>query len=66
MNDFKTTYKIPLDPFSTAKMMYGIFDAIQTGKIPKNAKVLAIHTGGLQGIDGMNLRLQQKQLEVII
>ena len=49
MNDFKTTYKIPLDPVYTAKMMYGIFDAIQTGKIPKNAKVLAIHTGGLQG-----------------
>lgn len=66
MNDFKTTYKIPLDPVYTAKMMYGIFDAIQTGKIPKNAKVLAIHTGGLQGIEGMNLRLQQKQLEVII
>ena len=66
MNHFKTSYKIPLDPVYTAKMMYGIFDAIQTGKIPKNAKVLAIHTGGLQGIEGMNLRLQQKQLEVII
>jgi 1-aminocyclopropane-1-carboxylate deaminase len=47
-------------------MMYGIFDAIQTGKIPKDAKVLAIHTGGLQGIEGMNLRLKQKQLEVIL
>ena len=66
MNYFKTTYKIPLDPVYTAKMMYGIFDAIQTGKIPKNAKVLAIHTGGLQGVEGMNLRLKQKQLELII
>lgn len=66
MNHFKTTYKIPLDPVYTAKMMYGIFDAIQTGKIPKNAKVLAIHTGGLQGVEGMNLRLKQKQLELII
>ena len=66
MNDFKTTYKIPLDPVYTAKMMYGIFDAIQSGEIPKDAKVLAIHTGGLQGIEGMNLRLKQKQLEVII
>jgi len=66
MNHFKTTYKIPLDPVYTAKMMYGIFDAIQTGKISKDAKVLAIHTGGLQGIEGMNLRLKQKQLEVII
>ena len=66
MNYFKTTYKIPLDPVYTAKMMYGIFDAIQTGEISKDAKVLAIHTGGLQGIEGMNLRLKQKQLEVII
>ena len=66
MNHFKTTYKIPLDPVYTAKMMYGIFDAIQTGEIPKDAKVLAIHTGGLQGIEGMNLRLKQKQLETII
>ena len=66
MNHFKATYKIPLDPVYTAKMMYGIFDAIHTGEIPKDAKVLAIHTGGLQGIEGMNLRLKQKQLETII
>ena len=66
MNHFKSTYKIPLDPVYTAKMMYGIFDAIQTGRIPKNTKVLAIHTGGLQGVEGMNLKLKQKQLELII
>ena len=66
MNHFKSTYKIPLDPVYTAKMMYGIFDAIQTGRIPKNAKVLSIHTGGLQGVEGMNLKLKQKQLELII
>ena len=66
MNHFKATYNIPLDPVYTAKMMYGIFDAIQTGQIPKEAKVLAIHTGGLQGIEGMNLRLKQKQLQTIV
>ena len=36
------------------------------GEIPKDAKVLAIHTGGLQGIEGMNLRLRQKKLEEIV
>ena len=66
MNHFKATYNIPLDPVYTAKLMYGIFDAIQTGQIPKEAKVLAIHTGGLQGIEGMNLRLKQKQLQTIV
>ena len=66
MNDFKSVYNIPLDPVYTAKMMYGIFDAIESGQISKNIKVLAIHTGGLQGIEGMNLRLKQKQLDVIV
>jgi 1-aminocyclopropane-1-carboxylate deaminase len=65
MNHFKATYNIPLDPVYTAKMMYGIFEAIQIGRISKEAKVLAIHTGGLQGIKGMNLKLKQKKLELI-
>ena len=38
-------------------MMYGIFEGISSGKIPQTAKVLAIHTGGLQGNKGMNERL---------
>ena len=66
MNHFKATYKIPLDPVYTAKMMYGIFEGISSGEIAHTAKVLAIHTGGLQGIEGMNLRLKQKKLEEII
>jgi 1-aminocyclopropane-1-carboxylate deaminase len=66
MNDFKLRYNIPLDPVYTAKMMYGIFEGISSGKIPHTAKLLAIHTGGLQGIEGMNLRLKQKKLEEII
>ena len=66
MNEFKSTYKIPLDPVYTAKMMYGIFDGIRSGEIPKTAKVLAIHTGGLQGIEGMNLWLKQKNLKEIV
>ena len=66
MNDFKLIYNIPLDPVYTAKMMYGIFEGIRSGEIPQTAKVLAIHTGGLQGIEGMNLRLKEKKLEEII
>ena len=66
MNEFKLTYNIPLDPVYTAKMMYGIFEGIRSGEIPQTAKVLAIHTGGLQGIEGMNLRLKERKLEEII
>lgn len=65
MNSFKRNFGIPLDPIYTAKMMYGIFDLIEKRSISKTAKILAIHTGGLQSIKGMNQRLRQQQLEVI-
>ncbi|MFC4722306.1 1-aminocyclopropane-1-carboxylate deaminase/D-cysteine desulfhydrase [Geojedonia litorea] len=60
INQFKKEQNIPLDPVYTGKMMYGIFDLIEKGYFSQNAKILAIHTGGLQGIDGMNLKLKAK------
>jgi 1-aminocyclopropane-1-carboxylate deaminase len=60
INNFKRKYNIPLDPVYTGKMMYGIFDLIEKQFFPKDSKILAIHTGGLQGIDGMNVKLKQK------
>lgn len=65
MNSFKRNFGIPLDPIYTAKMMYGIFDLLEKGSISKTAKILAIHTGGLQSIEGMNQRLRQQQWQVI-
>jgi len=32
----------------------------------KDSKILAIHTGGLQGIEGMNLLLKKKNLAQIV
>ncbi len=60
MNIFAKAHKIILDPIYTAKMMYGIFDLIDTDYFPENSRILAIHTGGLQGIAGMNLVLAKK------
>lgn len=65
INAFKAQYHIPLDPVYTGKMMYGIFDLMKKGYFPHKSKILAVHTGGLQGIDGMNLILKQKQLPLI-
>lgn len=65
INRFKQEYNIPLDPIYTGKMMFGIFDLIKKGYFKKGAKILAIHTGGLQGIDGMNIKLKQKNLPLI-
>lgn len=58
VNSFKSETGIPLDPVYTGKMMYGLFQMIQNNEIPKGSKVLAIHTGGLQGIQGMNQKLK--------
>lgn len=66
INDFKKDYQIPLDPIYTGKMMFGIFDLIDKGFFPKGSKILAIHTGGLQAIAGMNAVFKKKNLQLIV
>jgi 1-aminocyclopropane-1-carboxylate deaminase len=56
INEFNTKHKIPLDPVYTGKMMYGLFNMIQQDVFKKGSRIIAIHTGGLQGIDGFNER----------
>ncbi len=65
INDFKEQTKIPLDPIYTGKLVFGILDLIQKDYFKPNTKILAIHTGGLQGITGMNTRLKKKNLPLI-
>ncbi|OBX21500.1 1-aminocyclopropane-1-carboxylate deaminase [Bizionia sp. APA-3] len=62
INDFKRQFNIPLDPIYTGKMAFGVFDLIKNGYFPKDAKILMIHTGGLQGINGMNRILEKKNM----
>lgn len=65
INWFKVTNNIPLDPVYTGKMMFGIYDLMKQGYFPKGSKILAIHTGGLQGIEGMNAKLIRKEYPII-
>jgi len=65
MNEFKSETGIVLDPIYNGKMMYGIYDLMKKGYFPKNTSILAIHTGGLQAIDGMNRLLQKKGMPLI-
>lgn len=53
---FRGIAGIPLDPIYTGKMMYGLLELVKNGNIPEGSKILAIHTGGLQGIRGFNKR----------
>lgn len=65
INRFKSDFNVPLDPVYTGKMMFGICHLIEKGFFPKHSKILAIHTGGLQGIEGMNALLKKKNLQTI-
>ena len=65
MNSFKEVTAIPLDPIYTGKMMFGIIDLIKKGLIKEKSSILCIHTGGLQGIVGMNNILKKKNLPLI-
>lgn len=64
-NYFKKEFEIPLDPVYTAKMIFGILELIKEGFFPRGSKVLAVHTGGLQGIEGMNEKLKRKNKTII-
>jgi 1-aminocyclopropane-1-carboxylate deaminase len=60
INQFYKQTQVPLDPVYTGKMVFGVIDLIQKNYFPDNSKILLIHTGGLQGIKGMNALLKNK------
>lgn len=66
INKFYLEQQIPLDPVYTGKMMFGILNLIHNNYFPANSKILAIHTGGLQGIVGMNKALEKKGKTTLI
>jgi 1-aminocyclopropane-1-carboxylate deaminase/D-cysteine desulfhydrase-like pyridoxal-dependent ACC family enzyme len=49
INDFYISQKIPLDFVYTGKMMFGVYDLVKKNYFPEGAKIMCIHTGGLQG-----------------
>lgn len=65
INDFKNQTGIALDPIYTGKMIFGLLDMIKRDTFAVGTKILAIHTGGIQGIDGMNRVLEKKNLPLL-
>ncbi|WP_018676798.1 1-aminocyclopropane-1-carboxylate deaminase/D-cysteine desulfhydrase [Riemerella columbina] len=64
INDFYERYHIPLEPIYTGKMMMQLIQMIEQNYFPEGSRILAFHTGGLQGIKGINeqLKAQNKYL----
>ncbi|MEN9487431.1 MAG: hypothetical protein RIR56_1119 [Bacteroidota bacterium] len=65
INEFYQYFGIVLEPVYTGKMLRKIFEMIADNYFPANSKILAFHTGGLQGIVGANEMLKKKNRNLI-
>lgn len=53
-DSFKKLHNVPLDYVYTGKMLFGIYDLMKKGYFKKGLKIVAVHTGGLQGNAGFD------------
>lgn len=51
---FRERHNIVLEPVYNGKMMYGLYRLIAEDYFPKGSIIVAIHTGGLQGLCGFD------------
>ncbi len=56
MDTFQQKHGIQLEPIYTGKMLFGIYDLIQKDYFKPNSTIIAVHTGGLQGLQGFAQR----------
>jgi 1-aminocyclopropane-1-carboxylate deaminase len=52
--DFEYKTEIPLEPVYTGKMMYALYDLITKHSFKPGQRIIAVHTGGLQGKRGFS------------
>jgi 1-aminocyclopropane-1-carboxylate deaminase len=52
IKDFHVKNNIQLEPVYTGKMFFGLFDMIVKNKFKPGSRIIALHTGGLQGLNG--------------
>ena len=57
MSSFYQYTGIKLDPIYSGKMMFGLFNQLKANKNYRGKKILAIHTGGMQGLMGVEEKL---------
>ncbi len=56
INIFRRSFGFLIDPIYTGKMFFGVFEEIAKGSFQRGTRLIVIHTGGLQGIEGFNAR----------
>jgi len=58
IKSFEEQTGIPLDPVYTGKLFYGIYDLVKKKYFKPGERIIAIHTGGLQGTEGMRQKME--------
>ncbi len=54
LEDFELKTTFPLEPVYTGKMMYAVYDLIKKHYFKPGERIIAVHTGGLQGRRGFS------------
>ncbi|TCV87710.1 MULTISPECIES: 1-aminocyclopropane-1-carboxylate deaminase/D-cysteine desulfhydrase [Methylomonas] len=49
MQDFQLRHDIELEPVYTGKLLFALYGLIRKGYFPAGQRIVAVHTGGLQG-----------------
>lgn len=57
MADFEAATGVPLEPLYTGKLLLVLYDEVSAGRIPRGSRLVAVHSGGLQGRRAMEERL---------
>lgn len=63
VREFNSIHGFKWDLIYNGKMAFGVFDLIKKNHFPKGSKILLVHTGGLQGINGLEERFKRKIYE---
>lgn len=61
ITEFSHSTQIPFEPIYSGKMLIAFLDLVQQGFFPSGHRIMLIHTGGLQGLDGL---AEQKRIAI--
>lgn len=60
---FTSLTKIPIEPIYTGKMLFGIYDLVSKGHFKEGTQIIAVHTGGLQGLKGLSNKSKRNEIK---
>ncbi|MBO3276543.1 1-aminocyclopropane-1-carboxylate deaminase/D-cysteine desulfhydrase [Pseudomonas schmalbachii] len=59
MAEFQKATGVPLEPLYTGKLLLALHDEVQAGRAPRGSRIVAVHSGGLQGLRALQERLDK-------